>query len=357
MSKNKILWTILILFAAGIKIFSLFPLAVENYYSDGIYPVISAVQRILLGWIPFSVGDLFYALVVLYILKRLIIMIRLLRKKKTDRAYWVGGLRRLGFIALLVYVAFNFLWGLNYNRIGIEKQVGLKQEKISRDQLVDLMKALAIKMNALDSEAHLMREKLKKKKFLFQEADKAYENLVATQPTFKYNFRSTKPSLFSYLGNYLGYTGYYNPFTGEAQVNTTVPLFIQPFTTCHEIGHQLGYAKENEANFAGFLSGRSSNDPTVRYSVYFDVYAYARLYLYVQDSMELRRLDSTLNPGVRRDFRELREFLRKHENPVERVIDKLYSQYLKANEQPLGRITYSEVIVWLVAYHKKYKAI
>ena len=354
MSKNKRAWIILILLAIGIKVFSFFPEAVEKYYSDGIYPVISSVQRILLGWIPFSVGDIFYALVIIYFFRRLIVLIRLLIKKQTNKAYWIGGLRRLGFIALLVYVSFNFLWGLNYNRIGIANQVGLKPEKISRDNLVAMMKQLVQRVNGLDSMAHLNREKLGSKRHLFREADLAYENLHSTQPIFKYNFRSVKPSLFSYLGNYLGYTGYYNPFSGEAQVNTTVPLFVQPFTVCHEIGHQLGYAKENEANFAGFLSARCSDDPAVQYSVYFDLYTYARIYLYVQDSMQLKRLDSTLNPGVRKDFRDLREFLRKHENPVERVIDKLYSQYLKANEQPSGKVTYSEVIIWLVAYYKKH---
>lgn len=357
MSKNKKAWIILIVLAVGIKIFSFFPGAVEKYYSDGIYPVISSVQRILLGWIPFSVGDIFYGLVILYFLRRLIILIRLLIKKQTNKAYWIGGLRRLGFIALLVYVSFNFLWGLNYNRIGIANQVGLKQEKISRDNLVAMMRQLVQRVNELDSTAHLNREELSSKRHLFRQADLAYENLHSTQPIFKYNFRSVKPSLFSYLGNYLGYTGYYNPFSGEAQVNTTVPLFVQPFTVCHEIGHQLGYAKENEANFAGFLSARCSDDPAVRYSVYFDLYAYARIFLYAQDSLQLKALDSTLKPGVRKDFRDLREFLRKHENPVEKVIDKLYSQYLKANEQPSGKVTYSEVIIWLVAYYKKHGSI
>src|SRR6476659_6100188 len=139
MSKNKKAWIILAVLAVTIKVFSLFPDAVEKYYSDGLYPVISSVQRIVLGWIPFSVGDIFYGLAVLYILRRLVVMIRFLLKKKTNKAYWVGGLRRLGFIALLVYVSFNLLWGLNYNRIGIANQVGLKPEKIERENLIGLM--------------------------------------------------------------------------------------------------------------------------------------------------------------------------------------------------------------------------
>ena len=56
----------------------------------------------------------------------------------------------------------------------------------------------------------------------------------------KYQPRSIKPSLYSYAGNVLGFEGYYNPFSGEGQVNTTVPVFEQPFVACHEIGHQVG---------------------------------------------------------------------------------------------------------------------
>ena len=33
------------------------PEFIETYYSNGIYPYISSFFRILLGWVPFSVGD------------------------------------------------------------------------------------------------------------------------------------------------------------------------------------------------------------------------------------------------------------------------------------------------------------
>jgi hypothetical protein len=139
-------------------------------------------------------------------------------------------------------------------------------------------------------------------------------------------------------------------------VNTTVPLFVQPFTTCHEIGHQLGYAKENEANFAGYLSAKSSKDAMFRYSVYFDLYSYARYYLYAQDSVIAKQLDAQLPPGFKADHRELRQFIKKYRNPIEVIIDHLYGQYLKANEQPGGKLSYNEVVAWLVAYYKKFGA-
>jgi uncharacterized membrane protein len=352
MWRKKTAWYILIGLAIVIKVFSLFPAAVERYYAGGIYPVISGAQRILFGWIPFSIGDILYAFVVIVLLVRLYRMVKLVVRRKTNRQYWKNTLALTVFVVLAVYVSFNLLWGLNYNRQGIAAQLEMTPGKYSKDDLHILMWALVQRLNSLDSVAKIDRSALNKKRVLFNGAIDSYKSLATRYASIHYSFPSVKPSLFSYLGNYLGYTGYYNPFTGEAQVNTTVPVFGQPFTTCHEIGHQLGYAKENEANFAGFLAARSSKDPTFRYSVYFDMYAYSRFYLYSMDSLAAKDLDARLRPGVKQDFRELREFIRRHRNPIEKVIDKLYGQYLKANQQPSGRLSYSEVISWLVAYQK-----
>ncbi len=354
MWRKKSAWITVIALAAAIKIFSLFPDAVEKYYANGVYPVISGTQRILFGWIPFSIGDILYAVVIIWLLVRLFKMVRLVTRRKTTRQYWINTLAKTGFIVLVVYVSFNLLWGLNYNRKGVSRQLSLVVSEYSKYDLEVLMDELVQRLNMLDSTARIDRPMLAQKRELFNGAIDAYKNLANRFPIIHYSFRSVKPSLFSYLGNYMGYTGYYNPFTGEAHVNTTVPLFVQPFTTCHEIGHQLGYAKENEANFAGFLAARSSTNPTFRYSVYFDMYSYSRYHLYTMDSVAAKKRDSLLRPGVKQDYRELREFVRSHRNPVEAVIDKLYGQYLKANEQPKGRLTYSEVIAWLISYYTKY---
>ena len=345
---------LLVLLVILIKIFSLFPQAVERYYSDGLYPVISRVQRILTGWLPFSVGDIIYFLAGLYLLIKTISLIKKITRKKASRGYLLHIGKKVLTAALVIYILFNFLWGLNYNRIGIARQLDLKREKVLTPDLIHVMETIVLRINELDSSARVSRPMLGRKRSLFQGSISAYDNLEKKNHLFSYVKNSVKPSIYSYLGNYMGFTGYYNPFSGEAQVNTTVPVFILPFTTCHEIGHQLGYAKESEANFAGYLSATSSSDPAFRYSAYFDLYLYGRRYVYLADSIKGKQLDSLLNPGVKNDILELRNFSKRHANPVERVIDFLYSEFLKANEQPSGRVSYSEVIVWVIAYYKKY---
>lgn len=336
--------------------FSLSGAAVEKYYSTGVYPYISSAQRIILGWIPFSIGDLFYAVAGVYLVYNLVKLIKTLVRRQATKVYLKNvGLNFLTGV-LTVYVVFNLLWGLNYNRRGIDYQLGLNSLDYNDDDLVTVSRLIAEKMNELQPASEKTRPPLNIKDHLFDNAVSAYKNLGQASP-IAYRFRSIKPSIFSYLGNYLGFTGYYNPFSGEAQVNTTVPLFVRPFTTCHEMGHQLGYAKESEANFAGYLSASASTDSSFLYSVYFEMFAYSARYLYYADSSALKQISEGLSPGVKKDIRELREFYLSYQNPIETAVDRLYSQYLIANQQPTGKMSYSEVIAMLIAYHKKYNKI
>src|SRR5258708_9117314 len=100
------------------------------------------------------------------------------------------------------------------------------------------------------------------------------------------------------------------------------------------MAHQLGYAKENEANFVGYLAARSSSDKAFQYSVYFDLYLYAARELYMLDSNLGRPFRESLRPSIRRDYRELQAFNGKYENPFEPIVRLPYGYYLTPNHQP-----------------------
>ncbi len=353
-TKRKIAWICLIALALAIKVLSRWPEVVEKYYSTGLYPVISRAQRRLFGWIPFSFGDLIYGAVLIGLVYGGVVIIRKLIKKQADRTWFFGFLRRMVFIVLLIYVLFNGLWGLNYDRKGIASQLQLDVQPYTTQELTELVRQITGRLNDLDSLARSHRAALTSSRYLYSCAVLAYDSLSCRDTRFAYPFPSVKSSLYSHIGAYIGFSGYYNPFTGEAQVNTVVPVFTQPYTTCHEMGHQLGYAKENEANFAGYLSARSSADAAFRYSAYFELYMYAASELYRRDSSLVRSFRQQLHPGIRHDFRELQEYNRKYANPMESRIWTLYGNYLRANRQPQGIVTYTEVTAWLIAYGKKH---
>ena len=78
--------------------------------------------------------------------------------------------------------------------------------------------------------------------------------------------KSVKSSLYSKLLTYMGYSGYLNPFTNEAQVNRKMVGYAIPVTACHEVAHQMGYAAEEEANYLGYLAAKKIENPYFRYS-------------------------------------------------------------------------------------------
>jgi Protein of unknown function (DUF3810) len=238
---------------------------------------------------------------------------------------------------------------------GIAQQLQLEVKPYTLADLDTLTATLRDRLNVYaPTVTEAQRDSFNKKSRLFKSGAEAYHYAHQQFGFLSYPHHSVKPSLFSYLGNYLGFQGYYNPFSGEGQVNTTVPRFLEPFVTTHEIAHQLGYAKENEANFVGFLACRAYPNNAFRYSVYFDMMNYAIGELAVRDTGHTRSLINSLHPQYKKDRAELRQFYRQYRNPIEPLVSWGYGQFLRANNQPSGKQTYNEVVAWLIAYYKKY---
>ena len=336
-----------------IKILAINSLWIEKYYSTGFFPLISGSLRIVNGWLPVSVGDILYFLAggwLLYKIGRF--FIKIFRKKSGGKMF-LAGVLRIFLTAMVIYIVFNIFWGLNYNRKGIAYQLNLARTGYDTADLKNIQQLLIQKVNQRKQALVYKHEIYPGNKELFSRAYNCYRQSEPLYPFLQYNHESVKASLYGQLGNYLGFTGYYNPFTGEAQLNTTVPRFLLPYTTCHEIAHQLGYAKEDEANFAGYLSATSSTDTLFHYSAYLDLFLYANRELFFVDSTSAKDAYKQLIPEVKADLKEFKEFLLSHRNPVEPLITWLYGKYLKANQQPDGMRTYNEVIADLIAFYKK----
>lgn len=346
---------ILLTIAVLIKVFSLNSGWVENYYAFGLYPVISMALRTMLGWIPFSVGDILYMAAFIFFVLKAWKLIRILAKRKVKEFLsWIL-FRKYIRLVLWIYIVFNLFWGLNYNRQGIARQFGLKEEKYDPADLYELTKLLQQRLNYYAARVDSVKQlSLNNNKILFEEGVAAYKNAAKQYPFLLYRHPSIKPSIYASIGHYFGFTGYYNPFSGEAQLKTSIPVFIKPFVVCHEIGHQLGYAKENEANFSSFLAGRVSDNIEFRYSVYYDMYSYAMRELFLYNYPCALELKLTEQEQVKKDNRTYREYLLKNRNTIEPVMSGMYDRYLRLNNQPKGKESYNEVVSWLLAYMKKY---
>ncbi len=358
--KNKklrnqiIILGILIVTSVCIWLFSRNKYLVEILYSQSLYPFISNLLRFGFGWIPFSVGDILYSALIIFVAGKMIKLIMIIYKHSYGSIRIKYILYRFVVQLLILYIAFNILWGLNYNRSGIAFQTGITQAKYSKEELLTITGLLLKEVNTCRQGLKHQQKHFITNRQLFEKAENAYQIASVYYPFLKYNHKSVKPSFFGLAGNYLGFSGYYNPFTGEAQVNTTIPDFLRPYVVCHEIAHQLGYAKENEANFAGYLVATASADTSFMYSAYLDLFLYANGNLKRTDSVAAKTLHQQLIPEVKGDIEKMKSFYRKYENPVEPIITWIYGRYLESNEQPSGMRSYSEVVSYLIGYYNKY---
>ena len=343
---------LLFLFALLIKLASLNSSWVEQKYSNGIYPPLGSSLRALLGFFPFSVGDLLYAaagLYLFYLLYKAIVAIR----AKGFLKVLPGGLRKGLKIALVIYIWFNAFWGLNYNRLGIGHQLALQKQPYSLNELTALTLTLQQRLNFYAAQVdtteriNLQGSALQKQTVAaYAAAQKPFFFLLYPNPTIK-------PSLFTGVGHYFGFTGYYNPFTGEAQIKTTIPSFLKPFVALHEVAHQLGYAKENEANFIAYLVGKNAGNSHFLYALYYEMYRYALREIGNRDVVLAQTFKQQLHPRVLADNEQLKAYLLSTKNKIEPLMTLFYDQFLKANRQQSGVQTYNEVVALLLAYSKK----
>jgi len=355
-SKKTVIFLFLLIASVLIHFYSRGEARVENGYSTRFYPAFARLLRAGFGNIPFSIGDFIYGGFVGWLTWKMIRGVQWLKKKqyRLEKGWVRSFLTSLLIFCGWVYVLFNLFWGINYNRTGIAAQIGLRMEQYDQRDLRELNGLLLEKVNTAKMALVARPAPYPGRSALFERVNRAYQTASSAYPFLQYKPVSIKSSMWGWLGNYTGFTGYYNPFTGEAQVNTTVPAFLQPFITCHEVAHQLGYAKEREANFVGYLASVASADTLLHYSTYLDLFMYANRNLYLADSAAAKTFRKALIPEVKKDLTEWITFSRKHKNSIEPLISWVYDKYLQGNRQPQGVLSYDEVTAFLIAYYKKF---
>ncbi len=328
-----------------------YPSFIEAYYSTGIYPYVSKAMRLGLGWIPFSFGDILYVGLIIMAIRWFTINLRELLRFSSN--HW-----RTLLVALnLILVLFHMAWGFNYYREPLH--VGLElEEHYTNKQLQNVTRRLVITSNYLheqlqnnDSLAVNFKEP---QKVLFNQAPDAFKSFTVNGVPLNYGPSSIKKSLLTWPLTYMGYSGYLNPLTGEAQTNANINNYKTPVLILHEMAHQLGYAKENEANFIAVIAGMNHKDLYFQYSASIFALRYCLNDLYQKDQEAAVLLRDRMRPGILKNYQELAAFWEPYNNNViEKASQATYSKYLEANNQPDGMRTYSYVVALLVNYFDK----
>jgi len=187
---------------------------------------------------------------------------------------------------------------------------------------------------------------------IYNNANKAVLALSNTSANFKTYSPQIKSSLLTPLLNYISTSGYYNPFTTEAQINFQMPVFNRPFVACHEMSHQMGYGAEDEANFAGYMAAIKSNDRLLRYSAYYLAVEEFMHTMRYTDTVMHKQLKARISYLVISDFKAEQSYWLTYQNKLERVTSIFYDNFLKVNNQPDGLNSYNQMVLLLMALYK-----
>nr|WP_262894949.1 DUF3810 domain-containing protein [Salegentibacter maritimus] len=329
-----------------------YPELVENWYSNLIYPKISKLMRYGHGFLPFSLGDLLYTFFGILIIRWLT---RRFQQKFRNPRFWVIDTMA---VLSLVYACFHIFWGFNYYRLPLHKTLKI-ENNYTTEELYSLSEILITESNKLhqqlaDNDSVSVVIPYSKDE-IFAKTITGFTNISKTYPELTYKGESLKRSLYSIPLSYMGFNGYLNPLTGEAQVNTQIVPYKIPTTASHEIGHQLGFAKENEANFIACLSTMNHPDAYFRYSGYTFALRYCLSELYRRDPDKFEILKAKMNVGILKNYREVEDFWLAHQNPFEPLFQAFYNRFLIVNNQADGMKSYSYVVALLVNYFSEEK--
>ncbi len=337
--KKKLILVILLAIIIGCCLYIL-PYSHRSvaFYSQYVFAPFQYIRNAVFSILPFSLGDILYialGIALIYAVVKIIYCFLQIKKRRSALIDIV--LNSLMGLEILFFIFF-IGWGGNYYKEPLSEAWKIKHTEEPTDSLlVRFDKLLVARMNTY---APLYRPAL----FGVMTAEAiAYYNRYAVSNSSK--GLHVKPSLFGNMMQYMGVQGYYNPFTGEAQVNANLPKFMLPFVIMHEMAHQYGVGAEDDANLLAYVLSMKSNDNGLRYSASFNIWLYTHSMLRQRDTVAANEIKAMLNPITLGHIDTLRALRRKYRGDFSKYSGRAYDSYLKLNNQKDGIESYDKVAI------------
>lgn len=352
--KKRIFFAVFsIIFIIAYYIAIQFPKFIEYVYSQKIYRIIIGTLSFVFGYIPFSVAECIVLLVPLTFLFFLVSsVVKFIKSKSRRKTVLLKFLAHTLTVILIVFMSFQLLWGANYHRLKFSEIAKYKTSKVSKSDLKELCLHLADKTNHLKTSVNQDNNQVMKikstKSDLFSKASEGYKKVYDKYPQLSHPYGKPKNVMLSKWMSYTCIAGFYSFFTGEANINTSIPDVSLPHTTCHEMAHQSGFAREDEANFISYLACKYNPDPDFQYSGYFTALINSLSALNQYDHESYYEARYTLSTTVVKDLDDLNKHWEKFEGPIEQFSSKMNDVSLKANFQNDGIESYGRMVDLLI---------
>ena len=257
---------------------------------------------------------------------------------------------------LLIYSGHLLALGVGYRATDISEKMELPDVKVNEDKLTKVMTILIEEINGIADNLPRDENGVFEPGYSFEQISKEVSDSygkLSCEYGLNENFDSRAKGFSNgAILSYLGITGIYTYYTGEANVNTSYPAYVRIFTTAHEMCHQRGILRENDANFVAYLITCTSDDEALRYSGALNMYSYFASALYKTNKETYYSLAETLCDSAKTDIRASNAVYEKYGDTIfEKISDMINNLYLKSNGTE-GIISYSKVVELVVAYYQ-----
>ena len=338
-----------------LHIVSAFSPAFSDFFNENISSAVRFVTAKITDILPFSLAE------ALILLIPVIAFILIYHAAKNHSDSWSSVFTYMASLlsaACLFYVIFFWSFGVGYNTTSIDKKLDLERTAVSSEELYNTAIVLAEKANEESKNVAFRSMNFSIMPYDVSELSKKLNEdytAFAKNNDFITNFKSNlKPVILSRPLSYTHITGIYSYFTGEANLNTYFPDYTLPFTAAHELAHQRGIAREDEANFVAFLVTKDSTDPYIRYSAYVNMLDYVLSALFTADDELYTKALRELNGNILYELIAYSDFFDEFRDSVASTVSgTINDTYLKINGTE-GEKSYGMVVDLAVAYYKNH---
>ena len=327
-------------------------------FADAFNRTISPIGRMLMakltGWFPFSFAEMLILLSPVILIALIVIGAK--RHCDTMRQMWIY-VACIFCIACMVFNLFVWNFAPGYNARTLDQKLGLERKPVSGEELYATSNFLLEELKALEEDILFMETGSSRMPYTYSEMNtllmKAYDK-ACEKYDFIDDFHSkVKPVMLSEPMSYTHITGVYTFFTGEANINVNFPDYTIPFTAAHELAHQRGIAREDEANFVAFLVCMESDDAYIRYSGALNIYEYVVSALYSANKELYKESYAKLPTKMILERIAYSKFFDKYrENTVANVSEATNNAYLQSQGAVQGTRSYGMVVDLAVAYYR-----
>lgn len=309
----------------------------QNWYYQRVFYAVRDIQDSISGSLPFAA---------LYYLPAIVLALQIWLLPRFPKLFqWrflLKAILRTVNLWSVVVVVFFWCWGFNYSIDHLAKAEITPVEpnaRILKTAYHNVMSRAFKQRSSFADDSLLQMESFASEAEIEEAVQTVLQN-YSMHTAHEVPMRKLKPAA---ILRRLGISGIYNPFSGEANIDSGLDPLNELFTAAHEFAHAYGIAGEAEANFVAFLACHQLATPKAKYAADYVLWRYVAYELIIsgEDLTELPETPDLLM----QDRKAIRQLALQYPTIWPELSEQVNDTYLKSQGIESGVKNYSAFIL------------